>query len=66
MPTSTHKCEEVGVYREFHAPCAGGIEYVHSSTVSRKKRQKGNPVPGGTLGWDSKVWLWVLSDLDQR
>jgi hypothetical protein len=28
-------------------PCGGGIEYLHRSPASRKRRQKGNPVPGG-------------------
>jgi hypothetical protein len=62
-----------------------GLEYLHHSPVSRKRRSKGNPVtrgitgppcpwekemlqsgrPGsGSLRWDSKVWLGVLSDSD--
>jgi hypothetical protein len=28
-------------------PCGGGLEYLHHSPASRKRRQKGNPVPGG-------------------
>jgi hypothetical protein len=28
-------------------PCGGGLEYLHRNPVSRKGRQKGNPVPGG-------------------
>jgi hypothetical protein len=28
----------------------GGIEYIHHSPASRKRRQKGNPVPGVYLG----------------
>jgi hypothetical protein len=31
-------------------PCGGGIEYLHRSPVSRKRRRTGNPVPGGTTG----------------
>jgi hypothetical protein len=27
-------------------PCGSGIEYHHHTPVSRKSRQKGNPVPG--------------------
>jgi hypothetical protein len=32
------------------APCGGGLEYLHRSPASRKRRQKGNPVPGGITG----------------
>jgi hypothetical protein len=28
-------------------PCGSGLEYFHCSPASRKRRQKGNPVPGG-------------------
>jgi hypothetical protein len=28
-------------------PCGGGLEYLHRRPASRKRRQKGNPVPGG-------------------
>jgi hypothetical protein len=31
-------------------PRGGGIEYFHRSPASRKRRQKGNPVPGGITG----------------
>jgi hypothetical protein len=31
-------------------PCGGGLEYLHRSPASRKRRQKGNPVPGGITG----------------
>jgi hypothetical protein len=31
-------------------PCGGGLEYLHRSPVGRKRRQKGNPVPGGITG----------------
>jgi hypothetical protein len=27
--------------------CGGGLEYLHLSPASRKRRRKGNPVPGG-------------------
>jgi hypothetical protein len=55
--------------------CGGGLEQLHHSPVSRKRRQKGNPVPGvqlghpvpgGSLRRDSKVWLRVLRDSDPR
>jgi hypothetical protein len=32
------------------APCGGGLEYLHRSSASRKRWQKGNPVPGGITG----------------
>jgi hypothetical protein len=35
---------------QFNAPCGGGLEYLHSSPASRKRRGKGNPVPGGITG----------------
>jgi hypothetical protein len=28
-------------------PCGGELEYLHRSPATRKRRQKGNPVPGG-------------------
>jgi hypothetical protein len=28
----------------------GGIEYLHRSPASRRRRRKGNPVPGDTTG----------------
>jgi hypothetical protein len=31
-------------------PCGGGIKYLHRSPASRKRRRKGNPVPGGITG----------------
>jgi hypothetical protein len=33
-----------------HVPCGGGLEYLHRSPASRKRRRKGNPVPGGISG----------------
>jgi hypothetical protein len=27
-------------------PCGGGLEYPHRSPESRRRRRKGNPVPG--------------------
>jgi hypothetical protein len=31
-------------------PCGGGLEYLHRCPASRKRRHKGNPVPGGITG----------------
>jgi hypothetical protein len=31
-------------------PCGGGLEYLHRSPASRKRRQKRNPVAGGITG----------------
>jgi hypothetical protein len=30
-------------------PCGGGLEYLHRSTDSHRRRPKGNPVPGDVL-----------------
>jgi hypothetical protein len=35
----------VGVDRKIL--CGGGVEYLHRSPASRRRRRKGNPVPGG-------------------
>jgi hypothetical protein len=32
------------------SPCGGGFEYLHRSPVSRRRRRKGHPVPGGITG----------------
>jgi hypothetical protein len=34
----------------FFFPCGGGLEYLHRSPASRRRRWKGNPVPGGVTG----------------
>jgi hypothetical protein len=31
-------------------PYGGGVEYLHSSPASRRRRRKGNPVPGVITG----------------
>jgi hypothetical protein len=31
-------------------PFGGGFEYLHRSPASRRRRRKGNPVPGGVTG----------------
>jgi hypothetical protein len=31
-------------------PCGGGVEYLHRSPASRRRRRKGNPVPGDING----------------
>jgi hypothetical protein len=36
--------------RKSVSPCAGGLEYLHRSPATRKKRRKRNPVPGGITG----------------
>jgi hypothetical protein len=30
--------------------CGGGLQYLHRSPASRRRRRKGNPVPGGITG----------------
>jgi hypothetical protein len=32
---------------EVEKPCGGGFRYLHRSPASRRRRRKGNPVPGG-------------------
>jgi hypothetical protein len=36
-------------------PCGGGVEYPHRSSASRRRRRKGNPVPGG-ITWPPCSW----------
>jgi hypothetical protein len=31
-------------------PCGGGVQYLHRTLASRRRRRKGNPVPGGITG----------------
>jgi hypothetical protein len=38
-------------------PCGGGLEYLYRSPVSFKRRQKGNPVPGGITGLPCSQWI---------
>jgi hypothetical protein len=42
--------DNVSKFTETHDPCGGGLEYLHRCPPSRKKRDKGNPVPGGITG----------------
>jgi hypothetical protein len=37
-------------HMECEVPCVGGVEYLHRSPASRRRRRKGNPVPGG-INW---------------
>jgi hypothetical protein len=40
--------KDVGyIYRDMSLQIGGGLEYLHRSLASRKRRCKGNPVPGG-------------------
>jgi hypothetical protein len=39
------------------APCGGGLEYLHRSPASRKRRQKGNPVSNETVKFGLKFCL---------
>jgi hypothetical protein len=39
--------------------CGGGVEYLHRSPASRRRRRKGNPVTGGTT-WPRCSWgIWI-------
>jgi hypothetical protein len=42
-------------------PCGGGVEYLHRSPASRRRRRKGK-----SQIWDSKMWLRVPRDSDPR
>jgi hypothetical protein len=44
-----------------YSPCAGGVEYLHRSPESRRRRQKGK-----SRIWDSKIWSQVPEDSDPR
>jgi hypothetical protein len=40
-----HPIPEGYIYRDLFLQVGGGLEYIHRSPVSRKRRRKGNPVP---------------------
>jgi hypothetical protein len=40
-------------------PCGGGVEYLHRSPASRRRRRKGK-----SRIWDSKIWSRVPRDSD--
>jgi hypothetical protein len=55
------------------SPRGGGLEYLHHSPASRRRRRKGNPVPGGITGqpchsgtntetWTSKLGVGRKAD----
>jgi hypothetical protein len=50
--TSVFKDKVTGLCKEFieRSPCGGGLEYLHRSPTSRRRRRNGNPVPGGITG----------------
>jgi hypothetical protein len=37
-----------------HVPRGGGLEYLHCSSASRRRRRGGNPMPGGITGPPSR------------
>jgi hypothetical protein len=50
-------------------PSGGGVEYLHRSPVSRRRRRKGNPVPGGITGplcsWgglNTETWSYSVGE----
>jgi hypothetical protein len=45
-PYYSQNCDQCTNNRGGLFPCGGGIEYLHRSPASRKRRRKGNPVPG--------------------
>jgi hypothetical protein len=40
-------------------PCGGGIESLHRSPASRKRRRKVNPMPGGISGPPCSWEIWI-------
>jgi hypothetical protein len=46
-------------------PCGGGVEYLHRSPASRRRRRKGNPVPGGYKYGDLALHGGGVSNLRQ-
>jgi hypothetical protein len=38
--------------------CGGGVEYLHCNPASRRRRRKGNPVPGGITGPPCSWGTW--------
>jgi hypothetical protein len=48
---SVPRCYKQGTSLELSSIlCGGGFKYLHRSPASRRKRRKGNPVPGGITG----------------
>jgi hypothetical protein len=54
------------IYRDLSLHVGGGLEYLHRSPASRKRRHKGNAVPGGTTGGYKygklAFQVWGISD----
>jgi hypothetical protein len=48
-------------WRNSRIPCGGGVEYLHCSPASRRRRQKGK---SGI--WGSKIWSRVPWDSDRK
>jgi hypothetical protein len=46
-------------------PCGGGVEYLHYSPASRRRQQKGNPLPGGYKYGDLAIQVEGVSNLRQ-
>jgi hypothetical protein len=72
-------CNENNTSSSVSTTHGGGFEYLHRNPDSRRRRQNGNPVPGGitgpgtwpsTLGesriWGSKMWSLVPRDTNPR
>jgi hypothetical protein len=43
-------CDIRVISDKYISPCGGGLQYLHRSPVSRKRRRKENPVPRGITG----------------
>jgi hypothetical protein len=47
------------IYRDLSLQVGGGLEYLHRSPASRKRRRKGNPVPEGLAGPPCSWGIWI-------
>jgi hypothetical protein len=47
------------------ALCGGGFEWLHRCLASRRRRRKGNPVPGGYKHGDLALHVGRVSNLRQ-
>jgi hypothetical protein len=57
LPSSVCNIFCFTVQKPWEVPCGGGIEYLHRSPASGKRRQKGIPVPRGISGPPCSWWM---------
>jgi hypothetical protein len=49
------------MWHAYGTPCAGGVEYLHRSPASRRRRRKWK-----SRIWGNKIWSWYPRDSDPR